>query len=662
MKHQWSIAVGILAMALQPPALLAQPASDPAALFGARETVEQASLSPDGRYIAMVGPLEGQGSALFVADSRVEGEFVFKRILTADGNPNRMGRCDWTSPTRLICNSYAISQLANAEIGYVARYFALDVTGANLKQLENPTDYRASQQYLQLTGGSIIDRSPGEEGAILMERYYTPEISLGNRGAETREGLAVDRIDTNTLKASNVERPRKDAYDYITDGRGEVRVMALNKPEKGYAGDVMRFMYRPADRKDWFEFSHYTFSTKEGFRPVAVDGERNIAYGFKKVDGHLQAWTKALDASGKEALVYAHPQVDVSGYVTLGRERRLVGVSYATDKREVYYFDPAVAALVKSLAKALPQLPLIHVVDSDVSGQRLLIFAGSDIDPGRYFLFDRTTRKLDLITLARPALKDMALPAVRSVSYPASDGTMIPAYLTLPPGKDAKGLPAIVLAQGGPEARDAWGFDWLSAYFAAQGYAVLRPSFRGSAGYGDRWFQDNGFKSWRIAVGDVDDGGRWLIAQGVDPSRLGVIGWSYGGYAALQSQVLAPDLFKAVVAIAPVTDLERMASARRSWDNYLLVSDYVGTGKHIEEGSPARHAGQFKAPVLLFHGTLDRNVLVDQSRLMDSRLKDAGKRSSYVEYKGYDHYLDDSAVRAELLRKSDEFLKSSMGG
>lgn len=642
------------------PALFAQPAGDPASLFGARENVEQISLSPDGRYIAVVAPVAGQGSALLVADSRADGEFVFRRILTADGNPNRMGRCDWTSPTRLICSAYALTQLVTTDIGYISRFFALDVTGAGLKQLDNPTDYRKSS-YLQLGGGAIIDRSPGGDGAILMARYYSPEISVGDRSADTRDGFAVDLIDTNTLKARNVEKPRLDAFGYITDGKGNVRIMALNKSEAGYAGDVIRYMYRPTGEKDWSELSRYTISTNTGFRPIAVDGERNIAYGIKKVDGRFQAWSKALDASGQEMPIFAHPEVDVDGYVMLGRERRVIGVNYVTDKREAYYFDPAVAALVTSLSRALPHLPLIHVIDSDISGQRMLVFAGSDVDPGRYFLFDRTTRKLDLITLARPDLKDVQLPSVKPVRYRAADGMNIPAYLTLPPGRDAKGLPGIVLPHGGPGARDEWGFDWLSTYFASRGYAVLRPNFRGSSGYGDQWFRKNGFKNWRVAVGDVNDGGRWLIAQGIDPTRLGIIGWSYGGYAALQSQILAPDLFKAVVAIAPVTDLERLTSARRNWGDYLWVLDVVGDGKHIDEGSPARHANMFKAPVLMFHGSFDRTVLVDHSRLMDKRLKEAGKASSYLEYKSHDHYLDDSAVRTELLRKSDEFLKNAMG-
>ena len=198
----------------------------------------------------------------------------------------------------------------------------------------------------------------------------------------------------------------------------------------------------------------------------------------------------------------------------------------------------------------------------------------------------------------------------------------------------------------GPSARDEWGFDWLAQYFANRGYAVLQPNFRGSAGYGADWFQVNGFQSWRTAIGDVNDAGRWLVSEGIaDPERLAIVGWSYGGYAALQSGVVDPALFRAVVAIAPVTDLQEARDEWRLFTNAANVRDFFGAGPHIAEGSPARHAAQIRAPVLLFHGDLDRNVGIRQSRLMRDRLRDAGRPVELVEFPGLDHQLEDSAAR-----------------
>ena len=135
-------------------------------------------------------------------------------------------------------------------------------------------------------------------------------------------------------------------------------------------------------------------------------------------------------------------------------------------------------------------------------------------------------------------------------------------------------------------------------------------------------------------------------AQGVAaPGKLAIVGWSYGGYAALQSAVVDPDLFKAVVAIAPVTDLEAWRQEFRTFTNYKVVDAFVGRGPHVKEGSPAQNAARIKAPVLMFHGDQDVNVGVGESRLMQARLKAVGAKSELVVYPGLDHQLDDAATR-----------------
>ena len=135
----------------------------------------------------------------------------------------------------------------------------------------------------------------------------------------------------------------------------------------------------------------------------------------------------------------------------------------------------------------------------------------------------------------------------------------------------------------------------------------------------------------------------------------------YGGYAALQSQELDADLSKAVVAIPPATDLDRPREEFRDRANFLVMDNSIGNGPHVEAGSPARHAASFKAPVLMFHGDGDTNVNAAESRLMESRLKAAGKPVTYVGFRNLDHRLDNAEVRARMLSESDRFLRRTLG-
>ena len=393
-----------------------------------------------------------------------------------------------------------------------------------------------------------------------------------------------------------------------------------------------------------------------------MDSKQDVVYGFDDKDGRRALYRVALTEGLKRDLVLERPDVDVDGLIQIGRQGRVVGATYATEKRAVEFFDSDLKALAASLRKPLGADALVSFVDASADENRLVVFVGSDTDAGRYYLLDRKTRHMDELLPVRPPLEKATLAPVKAITYRAADGTMIPAYLTLPIGGAAKGLPAIVMPHGGPSSRDEWGFDWLPQYFAARGYAVLQPNYRGSSGYGSRWFQKNGFQSWRTAIGDIDDAGRWLVAQGIaSPSELAIVGWSYGGYAALQSNVLDPDLFKAVVAVAPVTDLETLRGESKNYTNHALNDAFIGHGAHVREGSPAQNAARFRAPVLMFHGDLDANVGIGESRLMAAKLREAGKKVELVEFHDLDHQLPDDTARATLLAKSDAFLRASMG-
>lgn len=630
----------------------AQEPADNAARFGALESVHDISLSPDGSRIAYIDNGADRKRRLYVVGT---AEGSAPQPILSGGAESELNWCGWVTNARLACQTFARVDYAGELIG-ASSMLAVDADGSNLRTLSNRHSDRVL--YYDFRGGNVIDWSSSDNGSLLMTRSYVPETDIGTAITKRLEGLGVDRVNTVSGVSRRIESPVRDAAGYYSDGQGRVRIMAtqaLVGATRQYESTI-RYFFRPQEGGDWRALAQSDVVTDEGFRPAVVDAATNSVYGFTKIDGRDAVVSMVLDGTGTTKMVYAHPKVDVDDIVRVGRNGRFVGVSYATDRREAVITDAGIASMTGALSKALGGKQVL-LVDASADESRYLVLATSDVDPGIYYLFTPKAKELRPLLMVREKLGGVALSPVKAVTYAAADGAQVPGYLTLPPGRtDAKGLPAIVMPHGGPSARDEWGFDWLAQYFAQSGYAVLQPNFRGSSGYGDEWYQNNGFQSWKIALSDVTDGGRWLVSQGADAKKLSIVGWSYGGYAALQSGVIAPDLFQAIVAIAPVTDLARLKAAAAERGSGRINARYIGSGPHIREGSPSENADAIKAPVLMFHGSFDQNVDIEQSRIMRGALRGKGKRVELIEYPELAHSLETGEARADMLRKISAFL------
>lgn len=637
-------------------AQVATPSGDnEATLFGARESASHMHLSPGGNRVSYVAPLQGSSSAAFVADLTTGDVRPFLKA----GRPGeKIQWCRFVTDSRLVCK-YSVLTTVEGQLVPFTRLIAVDSSGANVRQLGQDQSYQDAS--LRQFDGDIIDWLPGQGGSVLMAKVFIPEAgTTGTRLGRDRDGLAVTRVDTITLKAQNLESPKRLVTDYLTDGRGSVRLMSTEEERDGILTGRIQYSYRPTGHKDWQSLTD--MGPYGDFQPLAVDATVDSLYALKPLDGRMALYRVKLTRPPVTELVAAHPRVDIDSVVRSSNGERVIGYSLAEEKRETIFFDTAAKQLHEKLSRALPKLPMIDFLNASADGSRVLVYAGADNDPGRYFVYDHKTREMSEVLPARASLEGRTLASVKPVSIKVADGTMMPAYLTLPPGSSGKNMGAIVLPHGGPSSRDEWGFDWLAQYFAARGYAVLQPNYRGSAGFGDSWMVENGFKSWQVSIGDIAQAARWLVSEGVaDPARLGIVGWSYGGYAALQAAATQPGLFKAVAAIAPVTDLNLLKTEAQGYTNSRLVARFIGSGPHIREGSPLLRASSIKAPVLLVHGDLDLNVGVGQSQRMHEALRQAGTPVQFLRYKGLDHQLEDSDARREFLGAIGKLMEQNIG-
>ena len=342
--------------------------------------------------------------------------------------------------------------------------------------------------------------------------------------------------------------------------------------------------------------------------------------------------------------------------------RRLAGFSRHDDWFTYDYFDP----LLKKLHEAMTAefdvsyrlVPFSHADDA----RKMVIYAESPVDSGTYYFADFSEGNVTQLIENYPALPADWLSEKQAVTYKAADGLDIHAYLTLPPRKDAKNLPLIVLPHGGPEARDYIDFDWQAQNLAARGYAVLQPNFRGSGGCGLD-FAKAGYGEWgRKMQTDLSDGVRWLVGKGtIDPKRVAILGASYGGYAALAGATLDAGIYRCAVSIAGPADLNEMLffeTQRFGLASYTVKywKKLMGDPSRLNEISPAKQAAKAYCPILLIHGTDDTVVPITQSQMMEKALKAAGKPVEFVTYPGQDHWETMGKSRIDMMKAAMAFL------
>jgi dipeptidyl aminopeptidase/acylaminoacyl peptidase len=287
--------------------------------------------------------------------------------------------------------------------------------------------------------------------------------------------------------------------------------------------------------------------------------------------------------------------------------------------------------------------------------------------PPTWYLYDISRGELSPFGESYPELAGAEFGRTRWFTYKARDGVEIPAYLTLPPGA-APGSkpPLVVLPHGGPASRDTYEFDYLTQFLATRGYAVLRPQFRGSTGFGGA-FEKAGDHEWAGKMqSDLVDGVAALGAEGlIDPQRACIVGWSFGGYAALISAALFPDAYRCVVSVNGVSDLSMLIGQEKSsfgddspalayWRR--VVGDPDVNESVLKESSPAYQAARIKAPVLLIHGQEDTTAPYKHSLTMRKALIAAGKPVEMVAIEGDDHYLFRSQTRTWMLEALEGFL------
>jgi dipeptidyl aminopeptidase/acylaminoacyl peptidase len=444
-------------------------------------------------------------------------------------------------------------------------------------------------------------------------------------------------------------RGKKRIRDWLTDQQSNVRIgISLN-----YDTGEREVFLKEGD--DWRTLFAYNAMTEKGEYPVGFAKDPNILY-FKAYKGDYRALYTLNLKTNERIEVYADEGYDVNGSLIYSPVTRdAIGVRH--DGR--FYWDERYVALQNGIDIGLPDYDNTLVSFSD-DEQTYIVYSESDILPGVYLLGNRKEGTLDVLFQQYSQIDSTQLSEHQLIEYEARDGIKIEAYLTLPKGDGP--FPTIIHPHGGPGARDFSGFDYWTAYFTSKGYAVLRPNFRGSRGYGYSFAQSQ-MKGWGLAMqDDITDAAGWMVKQGyAEQDNMCIVGASYGGYAALMATVKTPDLFKCAVSFAGVSSLKHVVIHSRRFLNNEFVKNQIGDDyDDLEARSPYYNAESIKTPILLVHGEEDRIVPPLHSRYMADELEDLDKVFKYVELESGDHHLSIQRNRHLFFKEMDAFLDAHL--
>jgi dipeptidyl aminopeptidase/acylaminoacyl peptidase len=618
-----------------------QPAIVDRELFFGNPEIAGSQLSPDGKFISFIKPLNGVRN-IFVKG--INDPFASAKAVTNEAKrpiPNYF----WSQDGKFIL---FVKDNDGDENFNVYAVNPAEATADKIPAARNLTEGTKVRAFIQNVPRAepdtiyvgLNDRDPA------WHDLYKVSISTGQK----------------TLIRKNTDR----LQGFIFDNAGKLR-LAARSAENGDT-EIMRV-------EDDGKFTKiYDCNWRESCGPVRFHKDNKRVYlETNKGDRDLIQLVLFDPATLKEEIVEQDPEkrVDFGNAYFSDLTDELVLTSYEDDKPRVYFKDKSFEKDYNDIKRKLGGTREINFQSNTKDEQKWIVVSYSDIDPGTVWLYDRKTKGLSTLYVVREKIPRDAMSEMKAIRYKSSDGLEIPAYLTLPKGVEAKNLPLVVFPHGGPWGRDSWGFSGFAQLLANRGYAVLQPNFRASTGFGKK-FLNAGNKQWGdLMQDDITWGVKHLVAQGiVDGKRVGIMGGSYGGYATLAGVTFTPDTYAAAVAIVAPSNLNTLlASIPPYWEaGRKMFHERMGDpntpeGKaQLERQSPLNHVAKIKTPLMIVQGANDPRVKKAEADQIVVALRERNYPVEYLLAPDEGHGFQRPVNNMAMIMSVEKFLAKHLGG
>lgn len=606
-------------------------------------------LSPNGKYIAATVPgVDRTGLVV------IRREDMVKTAAFSLGRDTHIDGFEWVSDERLLV-SMAEQFGTQAQPTSTGELYAVNADGKGAEMLvgfrvKESGRTRIKRQKEEDVSAYLVDGLQAEDRSVIVEVWpFTSE-----------PWTRAERMDVMSGRRILVARSPVPRSSYSTDHAGVVRFARGSNSD-----NASKLYHRPTDDAEW-KLVNDELETGVVESPIGFSPDNRIAY------------LRATRSEGPDAVIAY--DTSTGGRRELLRDERLdpylvlhkpgtrepVGVMYSGNGVRTAFFDEAseTARLYRTLEDAFAGQAVV-VASATEDGKLAVVHAWSERNPGDFYLFDVDSKRASHMLASLEWFDPEETAEVRFVSYKARDGMEMDGLLTLPAGGKAN-LPLVLMPHGGPFGIfDAWRFDADAQLLAEAGYAVLQVNYRGSGNRG-RAFKVAGAREWGGKMqDDLTDAVRWAISEKIaDPSRICVVGASYGAYAAMMGLAMTPELFRCGVGYVGVYDLQRMVAddSRDSRASATWLREWIGEGDLLQARSATTVAGRIKAPVLLVAGGEDVVAPIEQSRMMERRLRNAGVAVGTLYARNEGHGFYEERNRRDYYVQLLDFLATHLGG
>lgn len=523
------------------------------------------------------------------------------------------------------------------------------------------------------------------------------------------ENLNIYAVNTNSLSVRNLIVPGKMRFKFISQklfNENEI-LISLNKRDSSvfdvyrlniYDCNLHMVAKNPGNISNWFadldgkirlaiasdgvnETLLYRENETQSFKAVInnnfkttvrplrfIKGKPNHIYALSNINRDKLALVEIDVNSGEEVkTIYMHPEVDVENIRFSETLSDILYVEYDKWKPARHYFNKEVEKMHNDLIKRLDG-SWMEVVAYDRDEKRFIIRTYADDDPGAIYCYELNDDKLVKLADVNAALGKVRLSKMEAISYNARDGKKIDGYLTIPSYKSKKNLPLIVIPHNGPSTRNVWGYNSEVQFLASRGYAVFQVNYRGSTGYGKE-FWSAGFGEWGGKIQeDIADGVEHLIDKGiVDTQRVGIFGYSFGGFCALYGACFFNDIYSCAASYSGITSLFTYLKEIPPYYKPYLQMYYEMVGNPEQQAdyfkavSPIFHTDKMKGPIFIAQGGKDERGNTNETNQMVRELKSKKVPITYLLNDQEGHYFKNEESRLELYRQLEVFFENNLG-